>query len=107
MCCSQGFYTTTGWDPITGFGSVDFLKFDAVLNPQSSAAPTIQPTMLPTATSNNHFTSSPTQPQPTNKPTKIPTKDPTSSPTETTTQEPTFPKVPSTTRHKYFSFPFL
>jgi len=26
-CCSQGFYATTGWDPVTGLGSIDFAKF--------------------------------------------------------------------------------
>ncbi len=26
-CCSQGFYATTGWDPVTGLGSVDFARF--------------------------------------------------------------------------------
>lgn len=27
VCCDQGFYAATGWDPLTGFGSVDFQKF--------------------------------------------------------------------------------
>lgn len=27
VCCSQGFYAAEGWDPTTGFGSVDFTKF--------------------------------------------------------------------------------
>ena len=26
-CCSQGFYATTGWDPVTGLGSIDFAQF--------------------------------------------------------------------------------
>lgn len=26
-CCSQGFYATTGWDPVTGLGSIDFNAF--------------------------------------------------------------------------------
>lgn len=29
ICCSQGFYATPGWDPVTGFGSVDYGKFCA------------------------------------------------------------------------------
>jgi len=29
-CCLEGFPTTTGWDPVTGFGSVDFAKFHAI-----------------------------------------------------------------------------
>lgn len=27
ICCTQGFYATAGWDPLTGFGSVDYKKF--------------------------------------------------------------------------------
>jgi tripeptidyl-peptidase-1 len=27
VCCSQGFYAAAGWDPLTGFGGVDFQKF--------------------------------------------------------------------------------
>merc|ERR1711907_129812 len=27
VCCSQGFVATSGWDPVTGLGSVDFAKF--------------------------------------------------------------------------------
>ncbi len=27
ICCTQGFYATKGWDPLTGFGSVNFQKF--------------------------------------------------------------------------------
>merc|ERR1712151_1084510 len=29
-CCSQGFYATSGWDPITGWGSVDYAKFESL-----------------------------------------------------------------------------
>jgi len=27
VCCTQGFYATPSWDPLTGFGSVDYSKF--------------------------------------------------------------------------------
>ena len=27
VCCAQGFYAAPGWDPATGFGSVNFGKF--------------------------------------------------------------------------------
>jgi tripeptidyl-peptidase I len=30
VCCDQGFYAAEGWDPLTGFGSVDFRKFYTV-----------------------------------------------------------------------------
>lgn len=33
VCCDQGFYATAGWDPLTGFGSVDFTKlYNAFVN---------------------------------------------------------------------------
>merc|ERR1712187_34792 len=31
-CCSQGFSATTGWDPVTGLGSVDFAKFKSLFS---------------------------------------------------------------------------
>jgi len=27
VCCDQGFYASAGWDPLTGFGGVDYQKF--------------------------------------------------------------------------------
>eukprot|EP00608_Synchroma_pusillum_P002961 CAMPEP_0198419158 /NCGR_PEP_ID=MMETSP1452-20131203/14_1 /TAXON_ID=1181717 /ORGANISM="Synchroma pusillum, Strain CCMP3072" /LENGTH=561 /DNA_ID=CAMNT_0044139281 /DNA_START=57 /DNA_END=1742 /DNA_ORIENTATION=- len=30
-CCSEGFYAAAGWDPTTGFGSVDFAKFSSIM----------------------------------------------------------------------------
>jgi tripeptidyl-peptidase-1 len=29
-CCSQGFYAAAGWDPVTGWGSVDYAKFESL-----------------------------------------------------------------------------
>jgi tripeptidyl-peptidase-1 len=29
-CCSEGFYAAAGWDPITGWGSVDYAKFESL-----------------------------------------------------------------------------
>lgn len=29
-CCSQGFYAASGWDPVTGWGSVDYAKFESL-----------------------------------------------------------------------------
>eukprot|EP00656_Telonema_subtile_P049634 TRINITY_DN6209_c0_g1_i2.p1 TRINITY_DN6209_c0_g1~~TRINITY_DN6209_c0_g1_i2.p1 ORF type:complete len:240 (+),score=56.29 TRINITY_DN6209_c0_g1_i2:1107-1826(+) len=31
VCCSEGFYAAKGWDPLTGFGSVDFAKFKQLM----------------------------------------------------------------------------
>jgi tripeptidyl-peptidase-1 len=32
VCCDEGFYATTSWDPLTGFGSIDFQKFSDVFS---------------------------------------------------------------------------
>ena len=56
-CCQEGFYATTGWDPVTGLGSVNFDKFlkTAMSVPSlngftPTATPTAKPTTrLPTA----------------------------------------------------------
>eukprot|EP01042_Synura_sphagnicola_P002843 gene2843-biopygen3066 len=40
-CCSQGFYASPGWDPATGFGSVDFTKFYNLF--MGTSAPTAAP----------------------------------------------------------------
>jgi tripeptidyl-peptidase-1 len=33
VCCDEGFYASSGWDPVTGLGSVDYSKFyDALYN---------------------------------------------------------------------------
>jgi len=31
-CCSQGFYATKGWDPVTGLGSVDFANYKGLFS---------------------------------------------------------------------------
>jgi len=36
-CCPDGFSAVTGWDPITGFGSVDYAKLKALLVPSHHA----------------------------------------------------------------------
>merc|ERR1712217_577132 len=35
VCCSQGFTATSGWDPLTGLGSVDYGKFEALFTSQT------------------------------------------------------------------------
>jgi tripeptidyl-peptidase-1 len=42
-CCDEGFYPTTGWDPITGLGSINMDKFLAVLGFSPTAAPAASP----------------------------------------------------------------
>jgi tripeptidyl-peptidase-1 len=36
-CCSQGFYAASGWDPVTGLGSVDYTKLESLFVSQDSA----------------------------------------------------------------------
>lgn len=45
LCCSQGFDATTGWDPATGLGSVNFQNFKLVMLGQTptTAAPSDTP----------------------------------------------------------------
>merc|ERR1711957_874927 len=35
VCCTQGFTATAGWDPLTGLGSVDYPKFEALFTSSS------------------------------------------------------------------------
>jgi hypothetical protein len=30
VCCDEGFYASTGWDPLTGIGSVNYAKFAVI-----------------------------------------------------------------------------
>ena len=73
ICCSQGFYAASGWDPTTGFGSVDFAKFYSLMMAidAPSAAPTASPTSAP-----SRPTSTPTvaPSSPTARPTRVPIK---------------------------------
>ena len=38
FCCDEGFHAAEGWDPATGFGSVDYAKFEALLTADLGAA---------------------------------------------------------------------
>ena len=49
-CCSTGFYATSGWDPVTGLGSVNFDAFLATAM-SATSAPTQLPTNSPVALS--------------------------------------------------------
>lgn len=61
ICCTEGFKAAKGWDPLTGWGSVDFTKFKAKFGPM---APTPTPTPAPKPT-----------PAPAPAPTPAPTVD--------------------------------
>lgn len=50
LCCGSGFYATTGWDPVTGLGSVRFAQMAKITWTNSitySPPPTSAPTLLP------------------------------------------------------------
>eukprot|EP01042_Synura_sphagnicola_P030192 gene30192-biopygen28894 len=46
-CCKQGFYAASGWDPVTGFGSIDFKKLNALMVNAvlRTGSPTASPTL--------------------------------------------------------------
>jgi hypothetical protein len=71
-CCSEGFYATTGWDPMTGLGSVSYREFvETALSVVGVGAPTLRPTEAPHSsapTSSHHPTPTPSH-SPTHKPT--------------------------------------
>jgi hypothetical protein len=62
VCCEQGFTCTPGWDPVTGFGSIDFKKFYDIMTalPSSSSIPTRNPTISPSLTPSISYSSVPT-----------------------------------------------
>ena len=87
--CPHGFHTTTGWDPASGLGSMDYKKLQDVFVSLGKANemtnyPTITPTVSPT-----RLKFHPAR-QPTFVPTKKPTFTPTQKPTFIPTQNPTF-----------------
>jgi hypothetical protein len=68
LCCEQGFQATTGWDPVTGLGSVNYGKFEAAFlalgsninkptaapstvpaSPTATTVPVMSPTAMPTS----------------------------------------------------------
>jgi tripeptidyl-peptidase-1 len=53
--CSQGFYTATGWDPVTGLGSINFENFYKTFTGETLSNvtfPTSAPASAPTSISN-------------------------------------------------------
>ena len=89
-CCNAGFYAASGWDPVSGLGSITYSKLLSILAPTVSISPpsrtpTPAPTKKPSA-------------QPTPQPTHTPSLHPTSSPTKAPTYEPTlYPTTAPTT----------
>eukprot|EP01041_Mallomonas_annulata_P002197 gene2197-4272_t len=80
LCCSEGFATATGWDPVTGFGSVDFKKFYNLfmgITTTSSSVPSRKPTGRPSKKPTNR----PAASQPSKSPSKVPTRKPSGRPT--------------------------
>ena len=78
ICCLEGFFATTGWDPASGLGSVNYGKMHATFlalgsvgfkKPTPGTEPTEEPTRAPTFI--------PTSIDPTTKPTPRPTFTPT------------------------------
>jgi tripeptidyl-peptidase-1 len=52
-CCTSGFTTAVGWDPVTGWGSIPFTKFAAIFSvaaPYIPPAPVLPPTVKTSTT---------------------------------------------------------
>ena len=49
ICCTQGYYATTGWDPVTGLGSINYGKMVASFSALGSV--TSAPSKAPTSNS--------------------------------------------------------
>ena len=78
-CCPQGYYATKGWDPTTGFGSVNYAKMQAVFVALGAVnSGSFTPTTAPTTS------------VPTNLPTRIPSARPTPLPSVSPTKAKTF-----------------
>ena len=111
ICCKQGYTATSGWDPASGLGSMNYGRMQEVLvslgqmdvafrepsaRPTSTASPssvptqkpTFEPSSRPTRTPTNQPTPLPTR-NPTHKPTPLPTNTPTDKPTRSPTRTPT------------------
>jgi hypothetical protein len=62
-CCSTGFYATTGWDPATGLGSVNYGKMASFFVALGSniiySFPSMSPTLLPLPPSTSPMTVAP------------------------------------------------
>eukprot|EP01035_Chromulina_nebulosa_P017782 gene17782-23388_t len=84
-CCAFGFYCSSGWDPVTGFGSINYTKFFSYYStsiPGATDSPTYSPSLSPT------FTQLPTS-SPSTSPSNIATDYPTNKPSIITSNVPT------------------
>ena len=70
-CCSEGYYASSGWDPVSGLGVVDFQLFSAkaLESPYPSQKPTLSPTYPAGAPTSNPAST----PSPMLNPTHFPT----------------------------------
>lgn len=80
VCCKQGYQSVSGWDPVTGLGSVNFTAFKNLFvalggNSVSPSAPSSSPTVKIAVSPSAQSTVRPT-PQPTLRPTPQPTQAP-------------------------------
>ncbi len=96
VCCPQGYFAVSGWDPITGLGSPDYANLLATIL-ESSRPPSTSPTMNPT-----------TQPTTTKAPSTAPTLFPTKTISPTSqlplTTAPTVTAPPTTVNKVVYKF---
>ena len=103
ICCKQGYTATSGWDPASGLGSMNYGRMqEALVSLGQVNVDFREPSARPSATPSAKPTSSPTarpSPKPTNQPTPRPTRTPTEKPTLSPTRIPTV--KPSTSFPSY------
>ena len=115
-CCTQGFTCTTGWDPVTGLGSVNYGEMKSLFLSLGvvnglNLAPLKTPIAAPTAAVKGAPTMEPTintqsgPQEPSLSPSPSPSKSPLRTPKESQSRTPTISKGPPHTSP--FSLPSL
>eukprot|EP01038_Epipyxis_sp_PR26KG_P006001 gene6001-8263_t len=94
VCCSEGFVAASGWDPVTGLGSVNFGKLQSLLI--SLGSNLNKPSSAPTTILSGSPTISPSQVLIPNTPTASPSSNPSSTTKPTTNPTTSIPTIFST-----------
>jgi hypothetical protein len=98
-CCNEGFYATTGWDPMTGLGSINYKEFvkASLMAVGISNAPTLRPSAAPhSSTPTVKHTAAPSTDRPSFSPTLVPSQvlSPTVTPSLAPSHHPTIITLP-------------
>ena len=106
-CCREGFSAAPGWDPASGLGTLNFVKFKRFM---MSIKPTSSPSVRPSSQPSNEPTSSPSSapsPEPTSSPSPEPTSSPSSAPSPKPSAKPTVRPTVRPSHRPYDRPPYL